>query len=263
MVQSCPTNLEAKPNLDKSNEDQAWSIPRGKQVCEGRSHGSSGNQTSGKATAQHTSYTEASEQETSSESEEQQEDQDEMLTMAREEARMCEHFTRLALPYKSSYPEESTQELNQAMVSKHAHLASWHADTEKHIMIYYDLKMQSALTMKVQDCREVTEDFVNTCKGYDRSCIEEEKAKKQQEKMRREVRARCKKYKKYIRSQEQSLKELEEEMAEFRANTLQLMKDLQAKVGFQNFAGISKTFNDWQDEFQTRIELRVSSSNTT
>ena len=76
-----------------------------------------------------------------SESEEQQEDQDETLTMAREEARMCEHFTRLALSYKSAYPEESTQELNQAMVSKHAHVANWHADAEKHIMTYYDLKV--------------------------------------------------------------------------------------------------------------------------
>ena len=58
---------------------------------------------------------------------------------------------------------------------------------------------------------------MNTCKGYDRFCIEEEKAKEQQEKMRREVRARNKKHRKYIQLQEQSLKGLEEEMAEFRA----------------------------------------------
>ena len=160
MVQSCPVHLEADPNLDMSNEDQAWSIPRGEPAWGGRSHGSSGNQTSGKATVQHASYAEASEQETSSESEEQQEDQDKTLTMAREEARMCEHFTRLALSYKSAYPEESTQELNQAMISKHAHRANWHADAEKHVMTYYDLKMQNALTMNVQNCREVTEDFM-------------------------------------------------------------------------------------------------------
>ena len=104
MVQSCPVHLEADPNLDVSDEDQARSIPRGEPAWGGRSHGSSGEQKPGKATAQHASYAEASEQETSSESEERQEDQEETLTMAREEARMCEHFTRLALPYKSAYP---------------------------------------------------------------------------------------------------------------------------------------------------------------
>ena len=165
MVQSCPVHLEADPNLDMSNEDQAWSIPRGEPAWGGRSHGSSGNQTSGKATAQHASYTDASEQETSSESGEQQEDQGETLTMAREEARMCEHFTGLALSYKSAYPEESTQELNQAMVSKHAHLANWHANAEKHIMTYYDLKMQNALTMKVQmKDLQAKVDFQNFCR---------------------------------------------------------------------------------------------------
>ena len=78
---------------------------------------------------------------------------------------------------------------------------------------------------------------MNTCKGYDRFCIEEEKAKEQQEKMRRELRARNKKHRKYIRLQEQSLKG-----AKYRKWTFKILQ------------GSGRRSTNGRTKFQTRIK---------